>query len=114
MDTQGSTPSPALGSEGSQASKSLSAPSAASPVSSQSQPPPSLLRQLIDGALVVAVVAIIATHLPWCLTMYEKGDWKPVAGAALTLFFLAARASPQDVVNLATRFLPGRSGGDGK
>lgn len=101
-----------LDNAGSPDPKSPSAPSAASPAPLPSPAPPSLLRQLIDGALAVAVMAIIGTHLSWCLTMYEKGDKWPAAAAVATLLMLAARASPQDMVNVVTRLLPGRSGGE--
>jgi hypothetical protein len=44
--------------------------------------------------------------------MYEKGDWKPLSAATIALYLLAARASPEQVVSLVTRLLPGKSGGE--
>jgi hypothetical protein len=58
------------------------------------------------------MMATIVMHLPWCKAMYEKGDRWPLGASVVTLFLLAARASPQDVMNLATRLLPGKSGGE--
>lgn len=109
MDKQGSTSSHI---EDSAASRSQSVPYGPLPASLPSPPPPSLLRQLTDGALAVGVFVTIATHLPWCLTMYEKGDRWPLLAATIALYLLAARASPQEVVNLATRLLPGKGGSE--
>lgn len=111
MDKPGSTPSPSF-IEDSAVSRSQSVPYGPSPASLPSPPPPSLSRQLIDGALALGVFATIATHLPWCLSMYEKGDWKPLSAATIALYLLAARASPEQVVSLVTKLLPGKSGGE--
>lgn len=88
-----------------------STPTTPAPSSGSSSPSSSPSRLVCWGNTITALAgmgllgSLLYQALPWAMTKYDQGDWKPLLGAAFCVGMLVA---PADTLGLVRRLLPRR------